>query len=129
MRITAQFTGLDRASRRLSDELKQVGEEGSEKFVTLSLKMIEAASAPYVPVATSELLNSAFSRVRPYMNSTSMGGFIGEFGYGANYAGFVHEGGPKNWQKAGASDRFLELGVEDFINESLDSLLSAFGGS
>jgi hypothetical protein len=129
VRITAQFSGLDRASRQLSDELKRVGEEGSEKFVTLSLKMIEAATAPYVPVATSELINSAFSRVRPYMNSTSMGGFIGEFGYGANYAGFVHEGGPKNWQKAGASDRFLELGVQDFIDESLDSLLSAFGGS
>lgn len=128
MRVTAQFEGLDRASTRLTQELKKVGQEGSKKFVTLALKMIEAASAPYVPVNTSLLLNSAFSRIR---GSTSLGGggFFGEFGYGgeASYAGFVHEGGPKNWKKGGASDRFLEKGVDDFINESLDDLLSVFG--
>ena len=127
MRTTVQFEGLQQASNRLNQELRKVGQENSEKFVTLATKMIEAATAPYVPVATSQLLNSAFTRIRPYKNSTSMTGYLGEFGYGASYAGFVHEGGPKNWQKAGASDKFLEKGVNDFIDESLDSLLSVFG--
>lgn len=123
MRVTARFDGLDRASATLSKTLQEVGQEKSKKFVTLAVKMIEASSAPYVPVDTSLLINSAFSRLR----QTSAMGWIGEFGYGATYAGFVHEGGPKNWKKGGASDEFLKKGVDDFINESLDSLLSVFG--
>lgn len=118
MKTTVQFEGLDKASARLTKELKAVGKENSRKFIALSLKMVETQTAPYVPVDTSNLINSAY---------TMMTGLKGVFGFGAEYAGFVHEGGPKNWQKPGASHRFLELGVEAFIDEDLDKLLQILG--
>lgn len=127
MKPEISFEGLDRASARLTEELTKVGKQNSEKFVTLALKMIEAQTAPYVPVDTSLLLNSAFSTTRKLRGSTKMPGMVGEFGYGAEYAVFVHEGGPKNWQKSGASDRFLELGVEAFIMDDLGKLLQILG--
>lgn len=122
MKPGVKIEGLERASRRISDELNKVGKANNEKFVTLSLKAIEAQTAPFVPVDKSLLINSAYSRLR-----STGAGYEGEFGYGAEYAGYVHEGGPKRWQKAGASDRFLELGVEKFIEEDLDNFLNALG--
>lgn len=125
MRPEVQIEGLEKASKRLTEELQRVGQAGSEKFVTLSLKMVEAQAAPLVPVDTSELINSAFTKLQKLPGD--MGGHIGEFGYGAEYAGFVHEGGPKNWKKAGATDRFLEIAVDKFIAEDLDDLLGLLG--
>lgn len=127
MRLELRFEGLAKAEARLQKEIRRVGMENNRKFVTLALKSIEAATSPYVPVDKSLLINSAYSRLRPFKGSTGLTGVLGEFGYGASYAGFVHEGGPKNWQKAGASDKFLEKGVNDFINETLDDLLSVLG--
>jgi hypothetical protein len=127
MKLEARFEGLERASDRLTKELRRVGKENSQKFVTLSLKMIEAQTSPFVPVDTSLLINSAYTLVRKFKSSTAMPGYIGTFGYGAEYAGYVHEGGPKNWKKGGASDKFLELGVEAFIAEDLDNLLQLLG--
>lgn len=127
VRASMKIEGLEAASRKLTEELNRVGKDTSHKFVVLALKSIEAAASPYVPVASSLLINSAYSTVRQAMGSTAMPGYEGEFGYGANYAGYVHEGGPKNWQKAGASDAFLAKGVDDFINETLDDLLGMIG--
>ncbi len=125
--VPVRFRGLEEASRKLTEEMNRVGKSGSEKFVVLALKSIEAASAPYVPVDESTLINSAYSSVRQYKGSTAMPGYLGVFGYGAQYAGYVHDGGPKNWQKSGASDAFLARGVDDFINETLDTLLGMIG--
>jgi hypothetical protein len=127
MKPELRFEGLREAEARLQKEIRRVGMENNRKFVTLALKSVEAATSPYVPVDKSTLINSAFSRLRPYKGSTGLTGVLGEFGYGAEYAGYVHEGGPKNWQKAGASDAFLAKGVDDFINETLDELLSVLG--
>lgn len=127
MRPELRFEGLERASQNLTKELRRVGSENTKKFVVLAAKSIEAATSPYVPVDKSILINSAYTRVRQFKGSTAMPGYLAEFGYGATYAGFVHEGGPKNWQKSGASDKFLEKGVNDFIDETLDDLLKVLG--
>lgn len=123
MKPKVAIEGLERASARLSQEIEKTGKQSNSRFITLCLKSVEAQTSPYVPVDNSLLINSAFTRLL----GSGSAQIVGEFGYGAEYAGFVHEGGPKNWQKAGASDRFLELGVEAFIKEDLDNLLQILG--
>ena len=123
MKVRLQVEGIEAAQKRLRKEVRKVGGQNSEKFVTLSAKAVEARSAPYVPVDTSLLINSAYTQVKEGPD-----GFTATFGYGADYAGPVHDGGAKNWQKSGASDLFLAKGVEDFINEDLDAYIGAFLG-
>jgi hypothetical protein len=48
---------------------------------------------------------------------------MGEMGYGAEYAVPVHEGADKNWKKAGASNKFLEKGLKEMIDEDLQELI------
>ena len=125
MRMKVDFEGLDDAADAISAVSRKVGKTNSKKFVTLAAKMVESQSSPFVPVDTSELINSSYTKVR---TTDSKGtSFEAEFGYGAEYAGYVHEGGPKNWQKAGASDLFLLKGVEAFVQEDLDNLVKALG--
>lgn len=59
------------------------------------------------PVDTGNLINSRFISVFPTAT-----GFTGRVGYTAEYAGYVHDGGPKNWQKPGAEHEFLRKGFE-----------------
>ena len=127
MITSVEIKGLREASDNLTKELEKTGQL-TQKFVILAAKSVEAATAPYVPVDTSLLINSAYTQVRQYKGSGSMPAYLAVFGYGANYAGYAHEGGPKNWQKAGASDEFLLRGVNDFIDETLDDLVEMLGG-
>lgn len=125
MRTKVEFEGLEDAADAISAVSRKVGKTNSKKFVTLAAKAVEAQAAPFVPVDTSDLMNSSYTRVRA--TGSDGDGHEAEFGYDIPYAGYVHEGGPKNWQKAGASDLFLLKGVEAFIEEDLDNLVKVLG--
>lgn len=122
--MKAELEGLQELQRALRDKIKDIGEEIPDRFVSNALRMIEAHTAPYVPVDNSALINSAVRRVFPGVSGAS-----GELSYGGtgavDYAAYVHDGPQKNWQKAGASNLFLEHGVRDFIEEDLDALIEA----
>ena len=118
--MTIKVTGIQSAQTALNGALKDIDVQ-SELLVALILQGISANTMPYVPVDTSFLINSEF-------RTTSMSGNVarGTIGYGAKYAPYVHDGPQKNWQKPGASNRFLELGVQDFIRDDLSGILARF---
>lgn len=120
MTLTVRVEGIEGAQAALIDALQDIRIE-SELMLNVILQGISAATFPYVPVDTSALINSEFRRTE----RTTMGVF-GEIGFGAAHAPYVHEGPQKNWQKPGASNRFLELGVRDFIRDDLSSVIARF---
>jgi hypothetical protein len=125
--FTMKLEGMAELEREIEKRLKEIGGPMTEKFLTVALGEVSAHTAPYVPVGeTSNLINSEWRRV--YEVSS---GWSGEIGFnattedGTDYALITHEGGPKNWQKGGASDKYLEKGLEDFIRDSLDATIKA----
>lgn len=99
-------------------KLKQISGPITNKAVVIIMNEVRAHIAPYVPVDTSTLINSVVQRV-------SKGRYMwnGEIEWMADYASAVNYGPQKNWQKAGASNRFVEKGVADFVNDSMDGIL------
>jgi hypothetical protein len=127
MTFTMKLEGMNEVQAAIEKRLNEIGGPMTEKFITIALGEIAAHTAPYVPVGeTSNLINS--ERRRAYETST---GWTGEIGYnattddGTDYAAIVHEGGPKNWQKGGASDKFLLKGAQDFERDSLARVIAA----
>ena len=126
MTFKMQLEGLAECSAAIEKRLSEIGGPMTEKFMTVALGEIAAHTAPYVPVDTSNLINSEYRRAYK-----SGDGWAGEIGYnattadGTDYAAIVHEGGPKNWQKGGASDKFLEKGARDFARDALDRVIAA----
>ena len=118
--MTVTVTGLGEAQNALNDALREINIE-SELMLNVILQGISASTMPYVPVDTSFLINSEYRRT-----DMTPDGPTGELGFGAEYAKYVHEGPQKNWQKPGASNRFLELGVRDFIRDDLRSVIARF---
>lgn len=122
--MSAKIEGLEKLERDLRAKVKAAGGEMSNKFVTLSLQAVSAQTAPFVPVDTSNLINSEYRKTQRGLN-----GWNGELGYAAEYGVYVHEGPQKNWQKPGASNKFLEKGVDAFVKEDADRLIEfAFKG-
>lgn len=80
----------------------------TNKALTEVLVIGEGYAAELTPVDTSNLINSRFRTV-----TDTQTGAVGVVGYTASYAIFVHEGGQKNWKKAGAEDEFLRKGFEE----------------
>lgn len=117
-----KMEGLDEAQKAIDKAIRGL-ENAPREMINDILKGVERYTLQYVPVDTSNLINSRYIRVV----ETSDGKAAGEFGFGADYAVHVHEGGPKNWQKSGASDMFLWLGAEDFIENELDDVLRKYG--
>lgn len=113
--------GLDEAQKAIDKVIKGL-ENAPRETINEILKGIEGHTLQYVPVDTSNLINSRYITV-----TDADGKAVGEFGFNAEYAVHVHEGGPKNWRKPGASDMFLWLGVDEFVESDLDNVLSKFG--
>jgi hypothetical protein len=118
--ITVSLENLGQVEAAIQARLNQIGGPMSEQFITIALGEISAHTMPYVPVDTSNLINSEFRRTRREAN-----GWTGEIGYSADYAIYVHDGGPKDWQKPGASDEFLLKGTQDFERDALDRIIAA----
>tara|TARA_R110000782_G_scaffold226625_1_gene313431 strand:+ start:415 stop:816 length:402 start_codon:yes stop_codon:yes gene_type:complete len=131
--MRVQVTGLNSVQKALDDAMKGVKIE-SEEMLTVMLMAISANTAPFIPVDTSGLINSEERSV--YRDGKNE--IVGEISYGADgsvnsrgtpvqeYAGFVHDGVQKNWQKPGASNLFLEKGTRDFIQDDLSGIISAY---
>lgn len=129
VRIDGNF---DEVQRSINAAIKDV-ESASQEMITVMLQAVAANTMPYVPVDTSALINSEYRSVKKTRN-----GVEGIIGYGApgatgasgtpvqEYAIYVHNGPQKNWQKPGASNRFLEKGVEDFIAYDLSSIIARY---
>ena len=118
--MTITVTGIDEAQDALNDALREINIE-SELMLNVILQGISASTMPYVPVDTSFLINSEYRQT-----DMTTKGPVGELGFGARYARYVHEGPQKNWQKPGASNRFLELGVRDFVRDDLARVIARF---
>jgi hypothetical protein len=138
--MSVRVEGLDSAKAALRRAMKDA-DRASADLVTVILAGISAATKPYVPVDTSTLINSETRGVYP--TPTGHAGFIGyggtmqKYTRGAggprktggtvsDYAVAIHEGPQKNWQKPGASSRFLAKGAEDFIRDDLSGILARF---
>ena len=131
--MKAEVTGIEEANKRLNDEVKKLGRL-SERFVTKAMISISAQTVPMIPIDTGFLVNSEFRKVRQVSD-----GFEGEIGYGAEYAAAVHDsdgyakgkGIPRDPEDPSRGDywdpdaepRFLEKGLEAFIEDELDALI------
>ena len=129
--MSVRITGLKGAQNALDKMAKQI-EDGSEEMLTVMLMAVSAQTMPFVPVDTSALINSERRRVW-----TSDGYVRGEIEYGGQgrnargtpiqeYAGIVHDGPQKNWQKPGASNKFLAKGVRRFLREDFDDIVKGY---
>ncbi len=118
--MTIEVTGIAAAQAALNDAIQDINIE-SELMVLAIIQGIRSNTIPYIPVATSFLINSEFQSTE-----VTPTGAKGEIGYGATYAVYVHEGPQKNWQKPGASNRFLEIGVRNFIADDLSGIIARF---
>lgn len=146
MKMDVQVTGLDKAQRKLQGVMDDVAGARSEKFVTLSAKGVEARTAPYVPIDTGELVNSAYTQT-----TKTWRGWTSVFGYAAVYGKWVHEmpgtlkGQPRehfgktrkgkkfgggtqkgNYWDPDGEPQFLAKGVEEFIAEDLDAFIELY---
>ena len=146
--MRAEVTGIEEANKALTDEIKKVSKVLSERFVTKSMISISSNTLPMIPIDTSHLVNSEYRKMK-----SGVMGFEGELGYGADYAGYVHDapgtlkgqprahfgktkdgvsfgGGSETgnyWDPTGEPE-YLKKGVEDFVQHDLDKILkSEFG--
>lgn len=131
--MSIKVEGLDEAQRALDDALKRINVV-SEEMLAVMLQAISANTKPYVPVDPNSgaLINSEDRKTWQGRNgpeaSISYGG-EGESARGTpvqEYAEYVHEGPQKNWQKPGASNRFLAKGVEDFLRDDADKIVRRY---
>jgi hypothetical protein len=130
MRVTVH--GLQQAQAAMDKAMSKV-ENGSEMLVTAVLMGVAANTVPYVPVDTATLINSDVRRVQKTgRGATGFLAYGATSGIGANgtpvseYSVYVHEGPQRNWQKPGASNRFLAKGVRDFLRYDLQGVLARF---
>lgn len=99
--------GVADVNAKLGRLVGKITTETTQNAVQKALLIGAQYATMLTPVDTSNLINSRFISVFPTAT-----GFTGRVGYTASYAGYVHDGGPKNWQKPGAEDAFLRKGFE-----------------
>lgn len=130
--MKAEIEGIEQANKDLQAELKKLGKL-SERFVVKAMISISAQTIPMIPVHTSFLVNSEYRKV-----DKKGKGYIGEIGYGAFYAPYVHDaqgtlkGQPRpmidgrdqgNFWDPDGEPGFLAKGVQAFIEDDLDQLI------
>jgi len=113
--------GIDQVNKRIASTLNNIGDKITRKTLTQVLMTGQNHSIMLTPVDTSNLINSRFIQIQ----NNGMN-FKGLAGYTANYAKYVHDGGPKNWQKIGAEDRFLEKGFEENMPELRQIIIDGY---
>jgi len=131
--MTSRIDGMEETSRNLRKALERIGGPLTERFVTEMLIAAGARAASYTPVATSALINSQYRKTWQAQKS-----WIGELGYGAEYAKYVHdaEGTLQGANESRSPERlgtvwgpngepkFLEKGVAEMVKDDLDGIIS-----
>ncbi len=79
------FTGFDEINQRFKQMLNDLRTSRTQKTIEEILIAVRADAATMTPVDTSLLVNSAYTR-----SWRTTGGWEGAVGYGAEYAGWVH---------------------------------------
>lgn len=105
--MPGKVSGVAELNRNMDKLVGRIKGPRTEGAILRILMAGEVYAVNLTPVDTSALINSRYRNVY----STSKG-MSGRLGYTAAYSQFVHDGGPKNWQKPGAEDKFLEKGFE-----------------
>lgn len=119
--MAVKVSGIKQVARNMNSFVKGVDQFVSKKTLTEVVITASNYAAILTPVDTANLINSQYM----FVNDTATGWRAG-VGYAANYAGIVHDGGPKNWQKAAAQDEFLRKGFEDNIPELRQIIINGY---
>lgn len=114
--------GMDQVNRRIKSTLNNIAGTISKKTMLTVLNTGMNHAVLITPVGdTSNLINSRFVSI-----GEESYGLQGVVGYTANYAKYVHDGGPKNWQRPGAEDAFLYKGFEENIPELRQIIIDGY---
>ena len=132
-RVTVDIDGLEDFKAALKKVIKRANVE-SEEMLAVMLQSISANTMPYVPVDTSTLINSEVRKT--YQGQYGPEAYIGygdptqaENARGAavsEYVIYVHDGPQRNWQKPGASNKFLEKGLRDAVNGDFPAIMKRY---
>ena len=131
--MASHIDGLEETNRNLKRQLERIGGPLTERFVTEMLISAGARAAVYTPVATSALINSQYRKTWKGRKS-----WVGELGYGAEYAVYVHEklgkmqgaNHPRSPARLGTvwgpngQPKFLEKGVDEMVKDDLAGIIS-----
>lgn len=126
-------TGVESVRANLMRALADIKGARTELAITEMLIVAEGYTLPLVPVATSNLINSAYRNVTPEAN-----GWKGELGFSAGYALYVHNAPgtlqgtntPRYPKSDGvvwgpnAEPEFLTKGVEMMLSQDANNILS-----
>lgn len=115
---------------RFKDLMRRARVDMAERAVTECMTVANGYAAAITPQATGYLLNSQYRQVEITIN-----GVRGEFGYGANYARYVHDAPgilagqsryPASdgvyWGPAG-KPRFLSDGVMEMVYSDMERIM------
>lgn len=116
----SKVKGVDKVNANIQKIVGRITTTATREAVTKALIIGQQYAVMLTPIDTAALINSRFMQV---VNTAT--GFTGRVGYTASYAAFVHDGGPKNWQKTGAEDEFLRKGFERDGRAEIDAVIRA----
>ena len=126
--MTVEIKGVQEAINYLENEILALEDE-IPTILSKQLMQIAARTRPYVPVDTGKLINSEKREVRRVGTGyTSTLSYYALNDKGQDYAKAVHDGPQRRWKKPGASNRFLERGVDDYLNRDFEAFLQRFVG-
>lgn len=131
---TRMSDNLESANAQINARLKDIVTGDLSRFMQSALDGISLHTAPFIPIDTSDLINSETQEV-----VKTASGFEASIEYLAEYAAFVHEApgtllgkgvsrGPGKgavWSPSG-EPQYLVKGAQSFIDEDLDNLVTRF---
>ena len=131
--MASEIDGLEETNRNLKRQIERISGPLTERFITEMLIAAGARAASYTPVATSALINSQYRKTWQAQKS-----WIGELGYGAEYAKHVHDAEgtlmgtntPRNPARLGnvwgpnGEPGFLERGIGEMVRDDLAGIIS-----
>jgi hypothetical protein len=116
--MAMKISGVNKTKREITRRINDIAGKVTKKSMLEGLILGANYATLLTPVDTANLINSQFID-GPVKTAN---GWKGSVKYTANYAAYVHDGGPKDWQKIGAEDLFLEKGFEDNLNEIMTAV-------
>lgn len=119
--MAVRVRGFRKVGNNLNSFIRGVENRVTKKALTDAIITASGYAAIMTPVDTENLIGGQYMFVDPQGS-----GWLAGVGYLANYAGYVHDGGPKRWQKPGASDQFLVKAFEDNIPELRQIIINGY---
>jgi hypothetical protein len=107
--------------RNLNREIKRIRGR-SRRGMHKAVLIVKAAALPKTPVDTGHLRSSAYTNVFPGRGGVTPA-LIGEIGYTASYAVYVHEIN-KAYRAGGTGWKYLERALKEKSKEVLEAIRS-----